>query len=92
MIPAPKIPNGPPVPVEARCVRLPAKAENTAALTPEIERRILSRAPNELLIGPNASRTLRARLDGSDPMDRRMVELKGKAEPVEVVSLRIAPA
>src|ERR1700731_3840053 len=43
-------PGGPPVPVEARCVRLLAKAADAASLTPVVERRTLSRAPNELLI------------------------------------------
>jgi NADPH:quinone reductase len=42
--------DGPPLSVEARCVRLPAKAEDAAALAPVIERRALSRAANELLI------------------------------------------
>jgi NADPH2:quinone reductase len=41
---------GPAVPVEARGVRLLAKAENPAALAPVIERRTLARAANELLI------------------------------------------
>jgi NADPH2:quinone reductase len=44
MQPAPKIPNGPPVPREARCVRLPAKAENVADIAPVVERRTLTRA------------------------------------------------
>lgn len=38
------------VAVEARCVRLLAKAENPAALAPVVETRALSRAANELLI------------------------------------------
>ena len=50
MIPAPKIPNGPPVTVEARCVRLLAKASDPASLALTIERRMLSRAANEVLI------------------------------------------
>jgi NADPH2:quinone reductase len=41
---------GPAVPVEARGVRLLAKAENPAALAPVIERRTLTRAASELLI------------------------------------------
>jgi NADPH:quinone reductase-like Zn-dependent oxidoreductase len=45
MKPAPK-----PVAVEARCVRLNAKAENAASLAPAVERRALSRAANEVLI------------------------------------------
>jgi NADPH:quinone reductase len=53
--PAPKIPNGPPVAVEARCVRLPAKAENVAGIAPIVERRTLTRAPNELLIEVKAA-------------------------------------
>jgi NADPH:quinone reductase-like Zn-dependent oxidoreductase len=36
--------------VEARCVRLNAKAANADALAPAVERRSLSRAPNEVLI------------------------------------------
>jgi NADPH:quinone reductase-like Zn-dependent oxidoreductase len=36
--------------VAARCVRLNAKAENADALAPAVERRPLSRAPNEVLI------------------------------------------
>src|SRR5436309_14930478 len=55
MQPAPKIPNGPPVPVEARCVRLPAKAENVADIAPVIERRTLTRALNELLVEVKAA-------------------------------------
>ena len=38
------------VSVEARCVRLPAKVADVAALAPVIEPRVLSRAANELLI------------------------------------------
>jgi NADPH:quinone reductase len=53
--PAPKIPNGPPVTVEARCVRLPAKAENAAGIAPVVERRTLKRALNELLIEVKAA-------------------------------------
>ena len=55
MQPAPKIPNGPPVPAEARCVRLPAKAENVADIAPVVERRTLMRALNELLIEVKAA-------------------------------------
>jgi NADPH:quinone reductase len=43
-------PDNRPVEVEARCVRLPAKAETAAALAPVIERRLLGRAENQLLI------------------------------------------
>jgi NADPH2:quinone reductase len=50
MMSAPKSQDGPAIPVEARCVRLLAKAENPASLAPVIERRALSRAANELLI------------------------------------------
>jgi NADPH:quinone reductase len=55
MIAAPKIPNGPPVSVEARCVRLTAKAENPAAIAPVVERLTLARAENELLIEVKAA-------------------------------------
>ena len=55
MQPPPKIPDGPPVPVEARCVRLPAKAENVAGIAPVVERRTLTRPPNELLIEVKAA-------------------------------------
>lgn len=37
-------------PVDARCVRLNAKADNADALAPAVERRSLSRASNEVLI------------------------------------------
>jgi len=46
-------------------------------------------AANEILIGPVASLSLPAR---SLPLERREVALKGKAEPVAVVSLTVAPA
>ena len=55
MIPAPKKPDGPPVAVEARCVRLLAKANDPASLAPVIERRTLSRAANEVLIEVRAA-------------------------------------
>ena len=55
MIPAPPQPNGPPIAVEARCVRLPAKADDPASLAPEVERRPLSRGANELLIEVKAA-------------------------------------
>src|SRR6195952_5235011 len=48
----------PPAPTETvivRCVRLFAKAENTAAIAPHIERRPLSRGANELLIEVKAA-------------------------------------
>jgi NADPH:quinone reductase-like Zn-dependent oxidoreductase len=41
--------------VEAHCVRLNAKAENAAALTPAIEHHTLSRGPNDVLIGVRAA-------------------------------------
>jgi NADPH:quinone reductase-like Zn-dependent oxidoreductase len=50
MKPAPK-----PVAVEARCVRLNAKAENAASLAPAVERHTLSRAANEVLIEVKAA-------------------------------------
>jgi NADPH:quinone reductase-like Zn-dependent oxidoreductase len=50
MMPAPQQPNGPSASVEARCVRLPAKAVDPASLAPVVERLALSRAGNELLI------------------------------------------
>jgi NADPH2:quinone reductase len=50
-----KSPVGPPGPVEARCVRLLAKAENAAAIAPVIEPQFLSRATNELLIEVKAA-------------------------------------
>jgi len=53
--------------------------------------RLMQRAqPNEILVGPRASLSLHALLGGSTPLDRRSVSLKGKAEPVEVVSLRVS--
>src|SRR4051812_47046699 len=49
------MPNGPPVPREARCVRLPVKAETVAAIAPVVERRTLTRAANEVLIEVKAA-------------------------------------
>jgi NADPH2:quinone reductase len=43
-------PDNQPLVVEARCVRLPAKAAHAASLAPVVERRPLSRAANEVLI------------------------------------------
>jgi NADPH:quinone reductase-like Zn-dependent oxidoreductase len=43
------------MPVEARCVRLLAKAENAAALAPAVETHALSRAANEVLIEVKAA-------------------------------------
>ena len=48
-------PDGPPVTVEARCVRLLAKADDPASLALTIERRPLSRAANEVLIEVKAA-------------------------------------
>ena len=44
-----------PVAVEARCVRLNAKADDAASLAPAVERRALSRAANEVLIEVRAA-------------------------------------
>jgi len=44
-----------PVAIEARCLRLNAKAENVAALAPAVERRTLSRAAHEVLIEVRAA-------------------------------------
>src|SRR3954464_9997763 len=41
--------------VEARCVRLNAKAENAAAVVPVVERHTLTRGPNDLLIEVKAA-------------------------------------
>ena len=54
--------------------------------------RLMQRAAaNEILIGPGASLSLQHLL-GRTSLDRRHVELKGKAAPVEVVSLKVAAA
>jgi NADPH:quinone reductase len=55
MMSAPKRPDGAAVSVEARCVRLPAKADDPASIAPAIERRPLSRAANEVLIEVRAA-------------------------------------
>src|ERR1700716_2036216 len=47
--------NSQPVVVEARCVRLPAKADDVASLAPVVEQRPLSRAANEVLIEVKAA-------------------------------------
>src|ERR1700674_4842386 len=47
--------HSPPVTVEARCVRLLAKADDPAAIAPVVERRPLSRAADELLIEVKAA-------------------------------------
>src|SRR5260370_38316595 len=41
--------------IEARCVRLLAKADNAASLAPAVETRALSRGANELLIEVKAA-------------------------------------
>jgi NADPH:quinone reductase-like Zn-dependent oxidoreductase len=48
-------PESRPAKVEARCVRLPAKAETAASLAPEIEHHLLSRAANQVLIEVKAA-------------------------------------
>jgi len=52
---APLKPDSPPVTVEARCVRLLAKADDPASLALTIERHTLSRAANEVLIEVKAA-------------------------------------
>ena len=47
---------------------------------------------NEILIGPQASLSLSQFLGRATALDRRKVALKGKAAPVEVVSLKVAAA
>src|SRR6202142_1528297 len=42
--------NNAPITVDARCVRLNAKSDDVASLAPVVERRMLSRAANEVLI------------------------------------------
>jgi class 3 adenylate cyclase len=49
-------------------------------------------AANEILIGPRASLSLSQLLGRATALDRREVALKGKAAPVEVVSLKVAAA
>jgi NADPH:quinone reductase len=48
-------PGNAPVTVEARCVRLNAKAEDVASIAPVVEPRTLSRAANQLLIEVKAA-------------------------------------
>jgi NADPH2:quinone reductase len=48
-------PDSRPVKVEARCVRLLAKAETAASLAPDIEYHLLSRAENQVLIDVKAA-------------------------------------
>ncbi len=47
--------DGSPVTVEARCVRLAAKADDAAAIAPVVERRTLSRIAHEVLIEVRAA-------------------------------------
>jgi NADPH2:quinone reductase len=54
MQPAPDL-DEPPRPVEARCVRLPAKAATPAALAPIVERHMLTRNKDQLLIEVRAA-------------------------------------
>jgi adenylate cyclase len=55
--------------------------------------RLMQRAaPNEVLIGPRAAGALGPLLGSAGDLNRRRVELKGKAEPVEVVSFSVGPA
>src|SRR6266436_2012975 len=44
-----------PLAVEARCVRLPAKADDPQSIAPVVERRTLSRASHDLLIEVRAA-------------------------------------
>ena len=53
-MPAPRPANSP-VSIDARCVRLNAKAGDVAALAPVVERRTLSRADNEVLVEVKAA-------------------------------------
>jgi len=55
MLSAPKKPDGTPIAIEARCVRLLAKADDPASLAPRIERRTLFIAANEVLIEVRAA-------------------------------------
>ena len=52
---APEESRGTPLTVEARCVRLPAKAPDAASVAPVVERRALSRNANEVLIEVKAA-------------------------------------
>src|ERR1700722_12643307 len=49
-MPSAQTPDTPPTAVEARCVRLLAKADDPASLAPIVEQRTLTRAANEVLI------------------------------------------
>ena len=48
-------------------------------------------AANEILIGPRAYLSLQGVLGRSAARDRRELALRGKSEPVEVLSLRVSP-
>src|SRR6478609_83751 len=61
-MPAARKTAAPPVSVEARSVRLPAKAANPASVAPVAERRALSRTGNELLIERKAAAVNRSDL------------------------------
>ncbi|WMT77749.1 zinc-binding alcohol dehydrogenase family protein [Bradyrhizobium sp. Ash2021] len=54
-MPVAEKPNAPPVAIEARCVRLSARADNAASLAPGVETRALSRGADELLIEVKAA-------------------------------------
>jgi class 3 adenylate cyclase len=49
-------------------------------------------AANEILVGPRALASLGSLLGRTTMLDRREVALRGKAEPVEVVTLKVVPA
>src|SRR5258708_39466466 len=55
LMPVAEKPDLRPVSVDARCVRLTAKADNAASLAPLVESRALSRAADELLIEVKAA-------------------------------------
>ncbi|MFL6792733.1 MAG: zinc-binding alcohol dehydrogenase family protein [Bradyrhizobium sp.] len=54
-MPVAQKPDDRPATVEARCVRLPAKAADAASLAPAVETRALSRGANELLVEVKAA-------------------------------------
>jgi class 3 adenylate cyclase len=52
--------------------------------------RLMQRAaPNQILIGPRVALSLRSVIGEGTALERSSVSLKGKAEPVEVISLRV---
>jgi class 3 adenylate cyclase len=60
--------------------------------TVNVAARLMQRAaPNEVLIGPAAARELQPLLGSASRLQRREFTLKGKADPVEVVSLKVTP-